>query len=98
MELLFLWIAVAAITAYLAHKKGRSAGAWFALGFLFSFFALIAVWMVAPLGFDDAKSQEIARKFGVSSRYRKCPSCAEIVRREAVKCKHCTSDLEPVPD
>ncbi|WP_409567677.1 DUF2628 domain-containing protein [Rugamonas sp. DEMB1] len=31
-----------------------------------------------------------------SSPYRKCPFCAEDVRREAVKCKHCHSDLPPI--
>lgn len=30
---------------------------------------------------------------GKSESYRKCPFCAEAVRKEAVKCKHCGSDL-----
>ena len=29
---------------------------------------------------------------------RKCPFCAEEIRREAVKCKHCGSDVEPFPE
>lgn len=28
--------------------------------------------------------------------YRKCPLCAESIRLEAAKCKHCGSALEPV--
>ena len=36
MEILIVWLAIAALTAYFAKQKGRSAGAWFALGFLFS--------------------------------------------------------------
>lgn len=31
---------------------------------------------------------------GENGEYRKCPFCAEAVRREAVKCKHCSSELE----
>ncbi|MCE0965683.1 hypothetical protein [Pseudomonas sp. NMI4491_12] len=98
MEIVIVWLAVAAITAYFAKQKGRSAGAWFALGFLFSIFALVAIWLVNPIGVDDAKSIEIAKKFGSSASYRKCPYCAEVVQREAIKCKHCSSDLEPVVD
>lgn len=98
MELLIVWLAVAAVTAYFANQKGRSAAAWFILGFLFSVFALIAIWLVNPIGVDEKKSVEIAKKFGVSSLYRKCPFCAEVVQREAIKCKHCMSDLEPVKD
>ncbi|MFG0409480.1 hypothetical protein [Pseudomonas sp. FYR_11] len=61
MEIVIVWLAVAAVTAYFAKQKGRSAGAWFALGFLFSIFALIAIWLVNPIGVDDAKSIEIAK-------------------------------------
>lgn len=31
-----------------------------------------------------------------SSDLRRCPFCAEDVRREAIKCKHCGSELTPV--
>jgi hypothetical protein len=96
MEYLIIWAAIAAFTGYLAGKKGRSVGAWVILGALFSFLALFAIWLVNPIGIDQEKSLEIAKKFGVSSLYRKCPECAEIVSREACKCKHCQSALEPI--
>ena len=44
-------------------------------------------WTEAP---GDASDAEI------SSQYRKCPFCAEMIRREAIKCKHCGSELPPV--
>lgn len=36
---------------------------------------------------------ELAVKNGQYGMYKKCPLCAEAVRREATKCKHCHSDL-----
>lgn len=32
----------------------------------------------------------------LSSSYVKCPKCAELVSAEAIKCKHCGSDLVPI--
>jgi hypothetical protein len=93
MEYLIIWIAVAALSGYYANQKGRSAVSWAILGFFISALALLILWLLPPLGVDDEKSREIARKFGVSARYRKCPSCAELVQKEAIKCKHCHTDL-----
>lgn len=39
--------------------------------------------------------QQIAAETGQYGEYRKCPFCAEPVRIEAVKCKHCSSALDP---
>ncbi|MCW7764324.1 DUF2545 family protein [Photorhabdus luminescens] len=31
---------------------------------------------------------------GESVEYKKCPFCAEAIRKEAIKCKHCGSDVQ----
>ncbi|SEJ33932.1 hypothetical protein SAMN05216201_107102 [Pseudomonas linyingensis] len=101
MTLFLFWVAVAIVTGLAAQSRGRSFMAWFALGFLFSFLALIAVLVmnrVETADDVDRTSQAIASKHGISKFYRKCPACAEVVRREAKKCKHCQSELEPVTD
>ena len=38
-------------------------------------------------------SQDLAVEQGSHGAYVKCRFCAEPVRREAIKCKHCGSDL-----
>lgn len=98
MEYLVVWLIAAGVCAYFASKKGRSVAGWFVLGFLLPVVALVILWVLPSLGFDDDKSQEIARKFGVSSKYRKCPACAELVQREALKCKHCQTDLPAITE
>ncbi|KPY88947.1 hypothetical protein ALO97_03390 [Pseudomonas syringae pv. tagetis] len=33
---------------------------------------------------------------GPDDQYRNCPFCAETIKKAAVKCKHCGSDVEPL--
>ncbi|AYX05050.1 hypothetical protein AQ725_03225 [Burkholderia pseudomallei] len=68
---------------------GNASGALAAtLAFLVPVVALVVV-LLAKSG------QQIAAETGQFGGYRKCPFCAEPVRIEAVKCKHCGSALEP---
>lgn|SRR5690606_27202380 len=60
--------------------------------------ALVWSLLSKPQQATDAQSQAIAEKYGVSAKYRKCPECAELVLKEAKKCKHCQSELEPVTE
>ena len=46
--------------------------------------------LFASLRRSDAGRAEHA---GSSDRYKKCKFCAEVVKIEAIKCKHCGSDL-----
>lgn len=39
-------------------------------------------------------SAELAVEEGHYGDFRKCPFCAESVRKEAIKCKHCGSSIE----
>ena len=42
---------------------------------------------------SSRNSQQIAVEEGQHGDYKKCPFCAESIRLEAVKCKHCGSSL-----
>lgn len=50
-----------------------------------------AIGLIFALMSDSAEQVAIAR--GEFGDFKKCPFCAESVRREAIKCKHCQSDL-----
>lgn len=38
-------------------------------------------------------SEQIAVAQGEHGEFRKCPFCAESIRKEAIKCKHCGSEV-----
>jgi hypothetical protein len=77
------------IPAAIAHGKGRSFMGWWIFGSLLFIVALPwAICMKADLKTKDAEALS-------SGDFRKCPECAELVRAEARKCKHCGSILEP---
>lgn len=76
--------------SYVAGQKNRDKGSWFLLGFLFSFLAFIALAAIPAI---EVKPAFIADDEGVS---RKCPFCAEMVKREAIFCRFCQHDLPPV--
>jgi len=57
----------------------------------------VIAWTCLALGLLVAlfrpASKDLAAKVGEHGDYKKCPFCAEPVRKEATKCKHCHSEL-----
>jgi len=90
MEWFLIWMLCAIFSAVIASSKRRSSGGWFVLGFLFGPFALISV------GLMPALREETKPATPNATDLRKCPQCAEMIKREAKKCRYCGSEIEPM--
>lgn len=79
-----VWSAIGAIGASLvAQSKGLSGGLWAFAGLLLGPIAILIVGFMAP-GTPSGDD------------YRKCPYCAESIKREARVCRFCGRDVEPM--
>ncbi|OQS41130.1 hypothetical protein B0T39_09225 [Chromobacterium haemolyticum] len=88
MELLAVWLIFSIIVIVVAEGRGRSRLWWFLISLVISpLLALIAL-LVLPNIKADAREPN-------PQTHVKCPDCAELVKREARKCKHCGCTLTP---
>jgi len=72
------------LAAFVADKKGYKAGSWFACGFFFGILGLIAAAGLPGKKLEDRN--EVFRK--------KCPDCAEYIRKEALVCRYCGAKFD----
>lgn len=78
------------VSAGLGNAEGK--GTVMALA---AFACPVAAFLMAVFG---ESGQQAAVSKGEYGDYKKCPHCAEPVRKEAVKCKHCHSDLSAISE
>ena len=89
MSFLVIAALLGLIPAFIAQSKGRSFGGWWLYGFLLFIVAIIHVLFVPSL------NSSVAAVADSQGPMRDCPYCAEPVKYQATKCKHCGSDVTP---
>jgi hypothetical protein len=85
--LLIFWLLFGVAAMLVMQNKGRSGCGGFALGFLLGPFGLIIALVLSS---DQAVLEKSSLETG---EMRKCPFCAEVIRKEARKCRYCGSDI-----
>ena len=83
----FLWFLCGITAASIARNKGDNGCFGFILGILLGPIGVIIALLSSP---KQAKLDERALKSG---KMKKCPACAELVKVDATKCRHCGEDL-----
>jgi hypothetical protein len=90
----FIGLCIAAVVGFLvgqdAAKRGMSAWGWGLFVFLLLIIGLPA-YLIVKKPYLNA-TNGLTQTFAPSS-LRKCPYCAELIQNDAIKCKHCMSDL-----
>ena len=81
------WIILSILCGIYASGKGKSGFGYFLLSVLLS--PLIGFIAALISKEDTAKIEKKEMSLGVK---RKCPFCAELVKSEAIVCKHCSKD------
>jgi len=77
------------LPAFIAQSKGSTAF------FLWWFYGTMLFIVALPHSLLIKKdSEKIEKKQIIEDGLKKCPMCAELVKNEAVKCKHCGSELK----
>jgi len=83
------------IPAFIAKYKGRSFGLWWFYGFMIWIIAIIHVLII------KTTPEALQKKVDKDPLIKKCPYCSEIIKADALICKHCHMDLrkfKPIQD
>lgn len=74
------------ITGIIGSNKGRSRFLWFLIGFLLAPLGIVLALVIKK---DNQTLESKALAIGTQ---KKCPFCAELIKSEAIICKHCNKE------
>ena len=88
MEIIFMFLVLmlsSMLVGFYARSKGRSGFGYFVLSFLLSPLLVFFLVLILPdIGQERRQLREIAQ-----GKSRRCVCCAEVIKAEALICKHC---------
>jgi hypothetical protein len=88
MEFIIVAILIGLLPAFIAQGKGKSFVSWWIYGALLFIVALPHALLLRP----DAQALE-SRELAQGNK--RCPFCAEIIKRQARVCRFCARALNP---
>ena len=91
LSAIFLWFSLSLLAGYIANNKGHSFTSYFILLLLLS----PVIGLIASI-VSSTNTQGIEQEKLKTGESKRCPYCAELVKAQALICKHCGKDVEDV--